>query len=86
MRGGCAATFSYCGTVPTVARNIFILQDAWCVLQEKSFLDPYSLMTDLSTTELSRPSEWMCLPRFANPVGESMIGEALLLRGEGDQN
>ena len=34
-RGGCIATFSYCGVVTTVVRNIFILKDMWCVSQEK---------------------------------------------------
>ena len=42
-------------------------------------------MTELSTMELSRPSERMCWPKFASSVGESMIVELHLPKGGGSK-
>ena len=59
-RCGYAATFSCCGTVPTVVRNVSKHKDVWCTLQEKSLLDALLFMTNISMTEFSRPSKRMC--------------------------
>ena len=44
----------------------------------------YTVTIDALTKKLSRPSEWMCSPRFYSPVSESVIREVLLLKGGGD--
>ena len=51
---------------------------------EKSLLEVRLIMTEFSKTQILRSFERMCWTRFADPIGDSVIREVMLPKGEGD--
>ena len=84
MRCGCIGSFNPSGAMPTAARNVLRLQDAWGWSQVKSLAYARLLMTELSITELSRPSHLIWWSRLSSPVDDIISGKVLLTMGGGD--